>query len=165
MNKQETSCLASRTSDNKTETRAPDHVLNMVLLPYSLALAAFWRANQKSDDIYLAPCPHSQQHAEGSNKEQTIVPHLYVLIHFLKWVKGEDWCLTPSSADTKYTSCVRQTKNSITDYFFNDFWHINPNLSRHNRCNMRLSFCGNKIFCIGYSWASRRSRGKLRSSV
>lgn len=119
----------------------------------------------KNQVTFILPMPTFEQHAEGSNKEQTIVPHLYVLIHFLKWVKGEDWCLTPSSADTKYTSCVRQTKNSITDYFFNDFWHINPNLSRHNRCNMRLSFCGNKIFCIGYSWASRRSRGKLRSSV
>lgn len=51
--------------------------------PYSLALAAYPMANQKSGDIYCAPCPQSQQHAKGPNEEETIAPHLYAIIHYL----------------------------------------------------------------------------------
>lgn len=111
--KQETSCLASRTSDHKK--RKPE--LQIMFLkwywsPFFLALAAFWKANQKSGDIYLTSCPHSQQDAKVPNKEETVVPPLYTIINFFKWV-NEEWCLTPSSADKQHTTFYVRQRISI----------------------------------------------------
>lgn len=72
-----------------------------------------------SGNIYLAPCPHSQEHAKGPNEEETIVPHLYAVTHYLLISRHEARCSTPSAADSKHAfSCLRQRERVVLQTLF-----------------------------------------------
>lgn len=111
--------------------------------PYSLAFAAYSMANQKSGDIYL--CPWIPAKCKRSTRRRNNCPSPLSNNSWFTHPKRGRRCSAPSAVNRNPAfSCVKQTKNGITNCIFATIFDI-PTQIFSRTTGMRLSFCGNKL--------------------